>query len=221
MIEFNVLSAFLIGIAGGVHCVGMCGGIVAAMRSIIPAGSASWPYALSYNFGRIVSYTIAGGIAGGLGQLTTHTSAISGDILTIFSAVMLFVLAAYLGNWWHGLTYLERIGSVIWRKFQPVSRRFIPFSSPLAAIPYGAVWGWLPCGLVYSTLTWSLSAGDVVSGAAIMLAFGLGTLPTLLVANASVSYLIQGFKHPVIRQLVAFGLLIYGVFLIYRMFGSI
>lgn len=221
MIEFNVFSAFLVGIAGSVHCVGMCGGIVTAMRSITPPSSSSWPYAISYNFGRIISYSIAGALAGLFGQIVAHTHSLTLNVLTVFSAVMLIGLAAYIGGWWQGLTHLERVGSVIWRKLQPLSRRFIPFKTPLAAIPYGIVWGWLPCGLVYSTLTWSLSAGDAVSGAAIMFAFGLGTLPSLFIANASVNYLIQGFKHPALRQFVAFGLLIYAIFLIYRMFGSI
>ncbi len=61
--------------------------------------------------------------------------------------------------------------------YLPLASKAIPVNSPAKALSLGVIWGWLPCGLVYSTLTWALASGSIVSGASIMLFFGLGTLP--------------------------------------------
>jgi len=216
MTEINIFSAFFIGLAGGVHCVGMCGGIVAALRTVTPANQAALPYTLAYNGGRIISYTLAGAITGAIGQITTSVIPIARPALSIMSAIMLILLACYLGKWWQGLSYIESFGRGLFKLVQPISKRFLPFKSSLYALPYGFIWGWLPCGLVYSTLTWSLASGTALDGAAIMLFFGLGTLPTLLAASAGSQYLIAGFRHPVARQLVALFMILYAFFVIYR-----
>lgn len=221
MTEINVFSAFLIGLAGGVHCVGMCGGIVTALRAATPSSSNAFPFTLSYNLGRITSYSIAGALAGGIGQMSTAVLPVAGIALNLLSAVMLACLALYLGQWWLGLRHLEQLGGKLWRYIQPLSSQFIPFKTPLHALPYGFIWGWLPCGLVYSTLTWALTAGTAIDGALIMFCFGLGTLPTLLVASSGASYIISAFRHPKFRQVIALTLLIYAFFLIYRIIGSI
>lgn len=217
----DALSAFLVGIAGGVHCIGMCGGVISALRVVTPKDRAALPFTLSYNLGRISSYTLAGAITGALGHMSATLLPVIGPILAILSGVMLLALAAYLGQWWQGLRHIEAAGQHIWKRLQPYSKRFLPFRSPLSAFPYGFIWGWLPCGLVYSTLTWSLASGSALNGAVIMFAFGLGTLPTLLVASYGVQWLLKGFRHPVVRHLIASGLLIYAVFLIYKAISSI
>lgn len=212
----DYFSAFLIGLAGGVHCVGMCGGIVAALRMASPKHQSAFPYALSYNLGRIVSYTLAGMLAGALGVFASDILPVAKYLLSLLSGVMLLLLACYLGRWWTGLTYIERLGSELFKYVQPLSKRFIPFKSPLSALPYGFIWGWLPCGLVYSTLTWSLASGSAMKGGMIMLFFGLGTLPTLLAASASAQWLITGFQNRYVRLLIAIIMAIYAISLIYR-----
>lgn len=219
MTEINIFSAFFIGVAGGVHCVGMCGGIVAALRSVIPSNTPSFPYTLSYNFGRILSYTLAGAITGGVGQVATQYIPVAKPTLSIISAVMLLLLASYLGKWWQGLIYIESLGKGLFKLIQPFSKRFLPFKNPLYAVPYGFIWGWLPCGLVYSTLTWSLASGSALDGALIMLFFGLGTLPTLLAVSLGSQYIVDGFRHPLVRQFICSIMAMYAIFLIYRAFS--
>ncbi len=180
MNEFNLLSAFVIGLAGGVHCVGMCGGIVAAFSFAIPKGAAVLPYTLAYNSGRILSYTLAGGITGGVGYVFANQVQQGLIILQFLSAILLFLLGLYIAGWWHALTKIEKLGAVLWQRIRPLSKQLIPFKHPLYALPYGAIWGWLPCGLVYSILTWSLASGSVWQGALTMTAFGLGTLPVMI-----------------------------------------
>ena len=212
----NYLSAFLIGLAGGVHCVGMCGGIVAALRMVSPKDANPLPYTLAYNLGRIFSYTVAGALTGAIGQMASEFIPLANYVLTLLSGIMLLLLACYLGKWWTVLTALESFGKGLFSKLQPVSKKFLPFKSPMHAIPYGIIWGWLPCGLVYSTLTWSLAAGNATQGAALMLFFGLGTLPTLLAASAGSQLLLRGFQHTVTRQVIAVLMALYSVLLIYR-----
>lgn len=205
----------MVGLAGGVHCVGMCGGIVATLRMVTPSDKPALPYMLSYNLGRIVSYTLAGGITGLLGQIAANYIPLASYLLSLISGVMLLLLACYLGKWWTGLTAVERIGSKLFSHLQPLSKKFLPFTSPLSAFPYGFIWGWLPCGLVYSTLTWSLATGSTVQGAALMLCFGLGTLPTLLAAGAGAHWLVKGLQNNTVRQTIALIMAIYAVYLIY------
>lgn len=196
--------------------MGMCGGIVAALRMVTPKGVSPLPYTLSYNVGRILSYTIAGALTGFMGKIAADYIPLANYVLSLLSGVMLLLLACYLGQWYTGLTALERVGKRLFSKVQPFAKRFLPFKTPLSAFPYGFIWGWLPCGLVYSTLTWSLAAGSAVEGSAIMFFFGLGTLPTLLASSAGSQWLIAGFRHTSVRQSIAAIVLIYAVYLIYR-----
>lgn len=190
----------------------MCGGVIAGLNFAIPKGKPLLPFALCYNIGRIFSYAVAGAMAGMLGQIFSHQMANGVVVLKLISGAFLILLAAYIGNWWRGLAWLESKGKYIWKFLMPLSKKFVPFVSPLSALPYGLIWGWLPCGLVYSTLTWSLSSGDSISGSLWMLCFGLGTLPaTLLIAYASKD-LMALVKAPRTRQLIALTLLLFGFY---------
>lgn len=220
MTDFSLLSAFLVGIAGSVHCFGMCGGFAGALTAAIPQGKSPTPFVLSYNTGRILSYTLAGAITGALGSIaqSSMTSLLYG--FKLFSAFMLIAMALYLAQWWRGLARIESLGKQLWQHLQPLSKRFLPFKSPLSALPYGIIWGWLPCGLVYSTLTWSLSAGTALQGAMIMAAFGVGTLPALLAVSFGANGLLTLLRMPKTRTFIAVTLIIYAVFLIYRTVNS-
>lgn len=201
--DLTLLSALLIGLAGSVHCVAMCGGIVGALSFSIPKDRSPLPFELAYHSGRLASYSLAGAITGGLGQLFSHQIAGGMAILNLLSGLFLLALALYIGNWWRGLSWLEKQGAKLWRPVAPLSKRFIPFKSPAWALPYGLIWGWLPCGLVYSSLTWSLAAGSVHQGALLMLMFGLGTLPALLTLGRFSQQLRPLLAHPRSKQIIA------------------
>lgn len=216
MSDFGFVSAFLIGLAGSLHCVGMCGGIAGALRAAVPAGQPPMAYIISYNVGRITSYAIAGAITGVLGQIARASVTHGLMVFQLLSAAMLIAMGLYLAQWWRGLTHLEKLGKGLWQRIRPFSKRFIPFKSPLSAFPYGFIWGWLPCGLVYSTLTWALVSGNGLHGAAIMAAFGIGTLPALIAVSIGAGWLLKLLQHPIAKSLVAICLIIYAGFLIYR-----
>jgi sulfite exporter TauE/SafE len=187
MLTGSLLTALLVGLLGGVHCVGMCGGVVATLTAGLPraqraALARQFPLQLAYNLGRIASYTLAGALMGALGAvaLDFFPLHLAQRILYGIAAAFMLALGLSLGGWWQGLTRLERLGGRLWRRIEPLGRRFIPVRHWWQALGVGLVWGWLPCGLVYSVLIWSAGAGSAAEGAVLMLAFGLGTLPNLL-----------------------------------------
>ena len=185
------LAAFLVGLLGGVHCLGMCGGIVSALgfsQKQHPRQTSAHQFSLqlSYNLGRILSYVVAGALAGGLGAATLSLANLQQAqvLLQTIAALFMIALGLYLGGFWHGVGYVEKAGISFWKGIEPLGRRFMPVQTISQALPFGMVWGWLPCGLVYSILIWCLSAGSILEGALLMLAFGLGTLPNLLIMGA-------------------------------------
>ena len=201
MTNLSLLPFFMIGLLGAVHCVGMCGGIVGALSMasaprrhfpvpVVTVAMSSAPSlaldnalrVLAYNTGRIGSYMTAGAIAGGVaGGAHALTDMASLQIIGYWLAnLMLVALGLTLMGAWHGLAKLERAGHVVWRRVQPLIKPLLPMDTTPKALALGALWGWVPCGMVYSVLLSAMLTGSPWSGAAVMLAFGLGTLPALL-----------------------------------------
>jgi sulfite exporter TauE/SafE len=209
MNQFDFVSAFIVGLAGGVHCVGMCGGIVGALSYAIPKNASPFPYTIMYNLGRILSYSLAGGLSGYLGVVFANQVTQGLVVLQFISAVFLMLLAAYISGVWAALTKVETLGRHIWAYLQPISRRFIPFTSPLSALPYGMIWGWLPCGLVYSVLTWSLASGSFTNGALLMIGFGMGTLPIMILMSLGFTSIQQTIQRPIVRHLMGITLFLF------------
>lgn len=219
--EFSYLSAFLVGLAGGVHCVGMCGGIASAFSFAIPKGASHGPYIASYNIGRILSYTVAGGITGYLGSLFTSSVVTGLLILQTLSIVFLILLALYISELYKGLIYFEKAGAKLWRYIAPLAKSLIPFKSPFHTLAYGMIWGWLPCGLVYSALTWALASGSLLQGGIFMFCFGLGTLPALIATSMGAGFLIPILQNKMTRLTIASLLFVFSIFLMVDLFTSI
>ncbi|MCP5420845.1 MAG: sulfite exporter TauE/SafE family protein [Gammaproteobacteria bacterium] len=201
-------AAFLVALLGGVHCVGMCGGIVGAItwgltEPIRSRFAGLLPYLLAYNLGRIASYTVAGALAGGIGAWAAHLVSVrhAQQVLQLLAGLFMMLLGLYLGGWWQGLSRLERAGGIWWRWIEPVGRRWLPIRSLRQALGVGLIWGWLPCGLVYSVVIWAVSAGSASQGALLMLSFGLGTLPTLLAMGAFAATLTRWMRQVWVRRL--------------------
>lgn len=212
MPDTGLIAVFLIGLLGGVHCVGMCGGIVSALSAqpVVRAGHApsAFPLHLAYNLGRISSYALAGaimGAVGSLGLLLNHLLPIQ-MALYVAANLMLIALGFYLCGITQSLAFSERMGQWLWRRLQPYTKRFLPARTVAQAYPLGLLWGWLPCGMVYGVLSTALLAGSASRGALTMLAFGLGTLPNLLLAGLLLTRLRAITRSPYVRM--ASGLLV-------------
>ncbi len=218
------LSAFLVGLLGGVHCVGMCGGIVGALTLGVPAARhgarSTLPYLLSYNLGRIASYTLAGALVGGLGMLIAGLMPVYRTQQFLFgvAGAFMILLGLYLGGWWYGLARVERAGSVLWRRIEPLGRGLLPVRSPGQALVLGLLWGWLPCGLVYSMLVWSVAAGDALRGAVLMLSFGVGTLPNLLAMGLVAGGLASRLRQPWARHAAGALVIGFGIYTLWQAF---
>ena len=181
MIEFSLLAALLAGLLGGVHCVGMCGGIVAAFSFRADGSAPPFRLHLAYNLGRVVSYAAFGALAGALGASLKLADFLPVQtLLYILAQAVMILLGLYLAGWSQWVLIFERAGGALWKRVKPLFQKMLPVKSMPQAVLAGLAWGWLPCGLVYSVLVSALAAGSATSGAALMLAFGLGTLPNLL-----------------------------------------
>ncbi|MHB1175566.1 MAG: sulfite exporter TauE/SafE family protein [Sulfuriferula sp.] len=208
MPEISYLSVFLVGLLGGVHCVGMCGGIVTALSLSSATNRPAVPTLLAYNFGRVTSYALAGAIVGAIGASTLLLDRFmpAERVLYGLANVMLIMLGLYLAGLSRAVLALERAGSVVWARLQPLMKRFIPVRTLPQAFFTGAVWGWLPCGLVYSVLISALATGSAAHGALLMLAFGAGTLPNLLAMGLFAKRLQTLTRKPMVR--LAAGLMV-------------
>ncbi|MDM8351134.1 sulfite exporter TauE/SafE family protein [Pseudomonas sp. sp1636] len=201
-----LLSALVLGLLGGGHCLGMCGGLMGALTLAIPAEQRAQrlQILLCYNLGRILSYATAGLLLGMAGWAVASSPAAM--LLRVIAALLLIAMGLYLAGWWSGLTRIEALGRGLWRYIQPLTRRFMPVTSRPRALLLGGLWGWLPCGLVYSTLLWAASQGDALDSAALMLAFGIGTLPVLLATGMAAERLTALLRQQGVRM--AGGLLV-------------
>ena len=226
MPDVTLLSVFLVGLLGGVHCAGMCGGIVAVLGAgarprargnpstviaIRPArAGTAWPVLIGYNAGRILSYTIAGALAGALGS----TAALVQNVLPVQQAafvlanLLLISMGLYLTGVLGSVAPLEAAGRGVWRLIGPLATRALHADNFARAVGAGMLWGWVPCGMVYGMLIAALVGGSATGGAALMLAFGAGTLPNLLALGWSANAARRWLGRRALR--VAAGVLVIG-----------
>ena len=226
MNEAILLSAFTMGLMGAGHCAGMCGGIATALS--FGARQASHRTALTmlpivsaYNVGRLTSYTLAGALFGWIGSL--GWSLLTPDDAVRYSRYIGFgfmlALGLYLTGWWQGLAYLERVGSRVWKRIEPLGRRFLPVTRPDQAALVGLVWGWLPCGMVYTGLSWAFASGGALKGAYIMLAFGAGTLPALMTMGFGGSWLSGWLRNRTVRMVAGVIVMALAVYMLFFPLG--
>jgi len=226
--EIDYFAAFLAGLLGGVHCVGMCGGIVGALSfSLEPTKSKKieslLPLLFAYNSGRLLSYSVAGALVGGISFLATNLVSLqhAQQVLQLIASLLMLSLGLYIAGWWHGISKIEKLGSQLWKQIEPYSRKFIPVTNIGQAFSLGILWGWLPCGLVYTLLFWAISSASIIKGSLIMLCFGLGTLPTLLAIGVFATNL-RAFVHNTwVRQIAGLTLIGFAVFTLYSLFMAV
>ena len=201
----SIIAAFLVGLLGGTHCAGMCGAIVGTLTTGLAGDvrASRWRFVaaqLAYNTGRISSYTAAGLLLGAAGQQAADWGWLEGfPVGRIVAAVIMILFGIYLAGWWHALLFLEKLGARLWKYIEPLGRRFVPVRTVGQALLLGMIWGWLPCGMVYAVLALALASGTALEGGAIMLAFGAGTLPTMLTIGLAYHALRGVLQKPWIR----------------------
>lgn len=210
----DFLSAFIIGLLGSGHCIVMCGGISTMLTTAISdqARHKQVLIVFAYNFGRIASYSLIGAIVAFTSSMAAKNIGFPVVILKTIAGIFLIFLGLYLGQWLMWLSRIEYLGKKVWRHISPLTKNFIPIKNVKSALALGALWGWLPCGLVYSTLTWSLASADTLNGALIMLFFGLGTLPALLSISLGTFSVKSLLTQPFFRKASAILVIFYGIY---------
>ncbi len=224
--ELTLVAAFMIGVLGSTHCIGMCGGIVGSLTMGLPESKRQsvlklLPYLLTYNAGRLFSYSLAGLLVGfmssSLGKFFQIGSFPIGGLV---GGLFMIALGIYIGGWLQTMAPLEKLGGILWRKIEPYGRRFIPVKTLGQALGMGLLWGWLPCGLVYSTLALSATSGNAIDSAMLMLAFGLGTLPMLLVMGGLAEKLQRFTRNKWTRYIAGILLIAFGAMILMKVMGG-
>ncbi|MFT7490585.1 MAG: sulfite exporter TauE/SafE [Pseudohongiellaceae bacterium] len=207
-------TAVSIGLLGGAHCIGMCGGVIGALTMAVDARDSKRRLTLivAYNMGRISSYVLIAVLFFLLVDQLESYFALS--IMRNIAGLLLIAMGLYIANWWRGLVYLEKLGAHLWRWIQPLSKTLVPVRTIWHALLLGLLWGWLPCGLIYSALVYSATASNVGQAALIMFGFALGTLPTVLLGSFMAERFISLIKAKNVRVVMALLMIIFGVWTI-------
>lgn len=218
------VTAFTTGLLGSVHCLSMCGGISGTLAlgavpvptgttaaafpiRVVSASAASTPIGnvLAFNIGRVASYMVAGTIAGSVGGALSLTWS-AGEANTtriaffMFANLMVIATGLYLMGVTQLLAPLERMGGLLWRYLSPLTKTLLPLNTLPRAAAFGALWGWIPCGMVYAMLLSAVGAGGPFAGMLTMLAFGLGTLPMMLAAGWAAASVARFMRNPRLRM---------------------
>jgi len=214
MIDPIFVSAFLMGLIGSGHCIAMCGGIASSLQ-LASNKRQTWLYSLAYNSGRALSYMLAGALVAGISsQFATQNSAFA-LFLSFLAGMFMLLVGVYIMRLAATLQWLEKLGkTLIWQHLIKLNKYLMPIDSPLKALGYGALWGWLPCGLVYSALTWAMTSATAINGALVMLAFALGTFPAMITLGVAAQKLNTLFNHPWTRIILGSVIIWYGIYLL-------
>lgn len=209
--EALAAAAFGAGLLGGVHCAGMCGGIAGALAAA--SRGTPWRRIAAFNTGRVGSYAIAGTAAGALGAAATAFGPAGAIQVALFIAAhaLVVMIGLYVAGLGGMVLRLEALGGALWRRIEPVRRRLFPIDSDAKALGAGAAWGWIPCGLVYGLLPLAAASGGPTQGALVMAAFGMGTLPALILAGAALRGLTAFRRQPWVRRTAGLAIAALGI----------
>lgn len=212
MFELNYLALFLAGLLGGGHCAGMCGGIVAAFSMNLPTAS-RWKWHVFFNVGRISGYALMGGVLAGIAHFATQTVIHQAQfILFLIAHILLIGMGLQIAAWSLWVNQIEKCGQPVWRRVKPLLAKLLPVKNLWQCFAAGMLWGWLPCGLVYTASLAAMSSANPWSGAGLMLVFGLGTLPNLLLIALGSELLRDWMRNRWLRRFFGTILIAFGVY---------
>ena len=214
-----LFTAFFVGLLGSGHCFGMCGGIAAGLGSIsvhTEDSEGTKPRATSallFNFGRILSYAALGLISAWILSRVGKVLNVPqwSMILRLLTALMIFLIGLQFLFNWQTLAGIERAGAKVWKYVLPLAVRASSMPGGSGRLLLGLCWGLLPCGLVYSVLLTASAANSPVSGALVMLAFGVGTLPSMLGMSLAAPTLAAMLSDQWTRKLMGAALILLAV----------
>ncbi|MFB1489425.1 MULTISPECIES: sulfite exporter TauE/SafE family protein [unclassified Thiocapsa] len=210
--------AFVVGLLSAMHCIGMCGGISGALSYSLPAQTRNdrgrlGLFVLAFNLGRIASYAAAGAVSGAFGAALLGSGAPAWlfECVRWLAAAIMIGIGLYIGGWFPRFARIERLGLPLWRRLEPLGRRLLPVTTLPRSVLFGIVWGWLPCGLVYSMLLSTPAQGGVLAGALYMALFGAGTLPILVLGGLFAGQLFRLGQDRRFQAMAGIGVILLGL----------
>ena len=231
------LSALLIGVWSAGHCLAMCGGLAIAAgqtnrQNLNNTAAQRGAELLAWQLGRVLSYGLMGLLVGAFGSffLANAPLVMIRDLAFIAANLILIALGLHVAQVWSGIVQLERMGQVVWTFLSPLATATLVPQTPhrrnrgrqlINAIRAGAIWGWLPCGLVYSMLVTASVSGSAAQGALWMVAFGLGTIPALWLTALASHTAASIVSHPSVRRIAGGLIVIFGTWGLLRATGVI
>lgn len=212
MIEpLSILTAFLLGLSGSGHCLVMCGGIAAGIGS----QQSNTLRPLLFNLGRIITYSLSGLLVASIGFWLKDQHQWLMYALRTIAGILLILMGLYIARWQLWLTRLEQLGEYIWNPIKPMIAPLMQSRNNVSAIKLGMLWGFLPCGLIYSTLTWVGANQEPIMGGIAMLFFGFGTLPAMLMSSFAAKALLSMMQKKWIKQASGLLLISYGIWTLF------
>jgi len=199
-------AAFVTGLLGSAHCFGMCAGLsgLFAVNASVASLRPQLAMAIAYNSGRVLSYAFLGAVVAILGQTIVDAIPNMAAPVRFASGLLIIVVGLQVAFGWRFLAPVEKAGAHIWKHIAPAAKSLLPVTSIPKALGLGLLWGWLPCGLVYSVLLLAATTASPFDGGIVMIAFGLGTMPAMIATGISASRLAQFMS----RKRLGAGLLI-------------
>ena len=233
----DLLIAFSLGLFSAPHCFAMCGSIASALvmgsqnaaRSHDTFAVAQvWPNtetaqlhaprqhatatvdAFTFASGKLFSYALLGFFAGTLSAFLALAGPLPGIFLRGISALLMIAIGFYIAGWWKGISRLESLVNKLW---QPALKKIngLRLDRVSRKLMAGAIWGFLPCGIVYSMLGLSLSSGGPLHGMAMMASFGLGTIPFVMGTGGMIGVIGKVLANPVLRNAAGTAVIILGL----------
>ncbi len=211
----SFFTALSLGLLGGAHCLGMCGGIMGALTMAIGPQEYTKKLCImaAYNVGRISSYLLIAVIFSWFANTLTDYFLLG--FMRFVAGILLIFMGLYLANWWRGLVALERVGAVVWQYIQPWGKSLLPVKYSWQALLLGCIWGWLPCGLVYTALAYASTSSTLTQAAVTMLGFGLGTLPAVVAGGLMAERFSRWVKHTWLRRSFGVLIIVFGLWTLY------
>ena len=217
-------GAFITGLVGSTHCAAMCGGIVTSLAWRPPVAanvirihavtmSNAVPRQLAFNAGRLSTYALLGALAGSISAAGIAIGGFSAlrEVLLVSAQLLMILLGIHLSGLLQPLAPLEAAGKKLWRHIQPFAARLLPSAKPSHTFLLGAAWGWLPCGMIYSMLLTAMATTTPIDGAMVMLAFGAGTAPMLLLLGGTAERSAAWLRSPRVRLLAGLVVIVLGI----------
>jgi sulfite exporter TauE/SafE len=207
----EILAAFLVGLVGGLHCIGMCGPIAIALPVPDSSNLSFFTGRILYNLGRVVTYSFLGAILGLLGGRIVLAGA--QQVVSIILGVVV-IIAVLLPQKYKNYFAQHPLTQQLAQPLRSNIGMLFKKGTYSAMFLIGILNGFLPCGLVYVALAGAIASGDAISGAAVMILFGLGTVPAMFAASVFGKFINIGIRTKIRKAVPVFAILLGVIFIL-------